>query len=192
MSGRWHGCSANGARPQPEKTAFAARTRRCCGRTGWGSPVVRDARESARPRRDPPTGPRPPRRTGRQLRLRPHRPRDRGGGRLGVRFHLPASTPNVCSYRGWWLAPRLRVRLAGTRFRTRRGPGPDLAAARPPVTGPEPWATKIRGTVTRDGDDWVAYLRLEDPSGVSPITTVGRFDTVEAAQVATDEVWAAR
>jgi hypothetical protein len=29
------------------------------------------------------------------------------------------------------------------------------------------------------------------PPGLSPITTVGRFDTVEAAQVATDEVWAA-
>jgi hypothetical protein len=28
--------------------------------------------------------------------------------------------------------------------------------------------------------------------GLSPITTVGRFDTVEAAQLATDEVWAAR
>jgi hypothetical protein len=39
---------------------------------------------------------------------------------------------------------------------------------------------------------WVAYLRLEDPPGLSPITTVGRFDTIEAAQVATDEVWAAR
>ena len=39
---------------------------------------------------------------------------------------------------------------------------------------------------------WVAYVRLEDPPGLSPITTVGRFDTVEAAQVATDEVWAAR
>jgi len=37
----------------------------------------------------------------------------------------------------------------------------------------------------------VAY---EDPPGLglSPITTVGRYDTVEAAQVATDEVWAAR
>jgi hypothetical protein len=29
-------------------------------------------------------------------------------------------------------------------------------------------------------------------AGLSPITTVGRFDTVEAAQVATDEVWASR
>jgi hypothetical protein len=32
---------------------------------------------------------------------------------------------------------------------------------------------------------WVAYLRLEDPAGLSPITTVGRDDTVEEAQVAT-------
>jgi hypothetical protein len=34
--------------------------------------------------------------------------------------------------------------------------------------------------------------RLEDPPGLSPITTVDRFDTVEAAPVATDEVWVAR
>ena len=54
------------------------------------------------------------------------------------------------------------------------------------------WGTKIRGTVARDGEGWVAYLRLEVPPGLSPITTVGRFDTVEAAQVAADEVWAAR
>jgi hypothetical protein len=33
---------------------------------------------------------------------------------------------------------------------------------------------------------------LGDPPGLSPITTVGRYDTVEAAQVATDDVWAAR
>jgi hypothetical protein len=45
---------------------------------------------------------------------------------------------------------------------------------------------------TRGGDGWVAYLRFEDPPGLSPITTVGRYDTAEAAQVATDEVWAAR
>jgi hypothetical protein len=49
-----------------------------------------------------------------------------------------------------------------------------------------------RGTVTLDSDGWVAYVRLEDAPGLSPITTVGRFDTVEAAQVATDEVWASR
>ena len=54
------------------------------------------------------------------------------------------------------------------------------------------WETKIHGTVTRDSDGWVAYLRLEAPPDLSPITTVGWFDTVEAAQVATDEVWAAR
>jgi hypothetical protein len=39
---------------------------------------------------------------------------------------------------------------------------------------------------------WVAYVRLEDPPGLSPITTIGRYATVEAAQLATDEVWAAR
>jgi hypothetical protein len=54
------------------------------------------------------------------------------------------------------------------------------------------WESKIRGTATRDGDRWVAYLRLEGPRGLSPITTIGRYDTVEAAQLATDEVWAAR
>jgi hypothetical protein len=39
---------------------------------------------------------------------------------------------------------------------------------------------------------WLAYLRLEDPPGLSPITTVGRFATVEEALVATDESWASR
>jgi hypothetical protein len=29
------------------------------------------------------------------------------------------------------------------------------------------WETKIGGTVTRDGDGWVAYLRLEDPPGLT-------------------------
>jgi hypothetical protein len=37
----------------------------------------------------------------------------------------------------------------------------------------------------------LAYVLLEDPPGLSP-TTVARFATVEAAQVATDEVWASR
>jgi hypothetical protein len=41
-------------------------------------------------------------------------------------------------------------------------------------------------------DRWVACLRLEDPPCLSPITTVDWFDTVEAAQVATDEVWAGK
>ena len=35
---------------------------------------------------------------------------------------------------------------------------------------------------------WVTYVRLEDPPGLSPITNVGRFATVDAAQVATDEL----
>jgi hypothetical protein len=34
---------------------------------------------------------------------------------------------------------------------------------------------------------WLAYVRLEDPRGLSPITTLGRFDTVDEAQIATDE-----
>jgi hypothetical protein len=52
------------------------------------------------------------------------------------------------------------------------------------------WRSKPRGTVMLESATgrWVAYLRLEDPPGLSPITTVGRFDTVEEAQVATDEV----
>jgi hypothetical protein len=72
-------------------------------------------------------------------------------------------------------------------------------AARLPTTRRDPH----RGSRTHTPQDrvvragrrrgrWLAYVRLEDPPGRSPITTVGRFDTVEAAQVATDEVWAAR
>ena len=50
-----------------------------------------------------------------------------------------------------------------------------------------------RGTVMLETSGlWIAYVRLEDPPGLSPITTVGRYDTVEATQVATDEVWASR
>jgi hypothetical protein len=40
------------------------------------------------------------------------------------------------------------------------------------------------------GGDW--RDGLEDPPGLSPISAVGRFDTVEEAQVATDEVRASR
>jgi hypothetical protein len=54
------------------------------------------------------------------------------------------------------------------------------------------WESKIRGTVTRDGDGWLAYVRLEDPPGLSTITTVGRYATVEEAQLAADGVWASR
>jgi hypothetical protein len=55
------------------------------------------------------------------------------------------------------------------------------------------WRSQPRGTVMLESSGrWVAYLRLEDPPGLSPIITVGRFPTVEEAQVATDEVWASR
>ena len=39
---------------------------------------------------------------------------------------------------------------------------------------------------------WLASVRLEDPPGLAPITTVGRIDTVDEAQIATDAVWASR
>jgi hypothetical protein len=55
------------------------------------------------------------------------------------------------------------------------------------------WGSQPRGTVMLETSGlWVAYVRLEDPPGLSPITTVGRYTTVDEAQVATDEVWAAR
>jgi hypothetical protein len=50
----------------------------------------------------------------------------------------------------------------------------------------------IHGTITAEADGWLAYVRLEDPPGQSPITTVGRFATVEEAMVAADDVWAAQ
>jgi hypothetical protein len=50
-----------------------------------------------------------------------------------------------------------------------------------------------RGTVMLERSGlWVAYVRLEDPPGLSPIDTVDRYDTVEDARVATEDVWAAR
>jgi hypothetical protein len=51
---------------------------------------------------------------------------------------------------------------------------------------------KLRGTITADGDRWLSHVRLEHPPGLSPITTVGGYATLEEARVATDEVWAAR
>jgi hypothetical protein len=56
------------------------------------------------------------------------------------------------------------------------------------------WRSQPRGTVmlVSATGPLGRILRVEDPPGLSPIKTVGRYDTVEAAQVATDEVWAAR
>jgi hypothetical protein len=39
---------------------------------------------------------------------------------------------------------------------------------------------------------WLAYVQLDEPPGLSPITTVGRFATAEEALLATDEIWASR
>jgi hypothetical protein len=84
--------------------------------------------------------------------------------------------------------------LAGTRPRTDPDEGPGLTWRE---TGTNywsgSWGSQPRGTVMLETSGlWVAYVRLEDPPGLSPITTVGRFDTVEEAQVAIDEVWASR
>jgi hypothetical protein len=55
------------------------------------------------------------------------------------------------------------------------------------------WAFQNRRAMLESSTGrWLAYVRLQDPPGLSPITTVGRFDTVDEAQVATDEMWASR
>ena len=73
------------------------------------------------------------------------------------------------------------------------GPGLTWRADSAPTTGPARGAASPAApSPPRRRRRWLAYVRLEDPPGLSPITTVGRFDTVEAAQVATDEVWASR
>ena len=95
---------------------------------------------------------------------------------------------NVCSYT--WVVTGA---AASTTPGSNPTPNPTRAPASPGGNSPPGhWSgtseTKIRGTVTRDGDGWVAYLRLEDPPELSPITTVGRFATVKEAQIAADEV----
>jgi hypothetical protein len=52
-------------------------------------------------------------------------------------------------------------------------------------------ATKIRGTVTRDGDGWVAYLRLEPDRPVAD-RNGGTVRHRHEAMVATDEMWSSR
>jgi hypothetical protein len=80
--------------------------------------------------------------------------------------------------------------MAHSTRRTNQRPPTTLGRVEPQWSGS--WNGKLHGTITADADGWVAYLRLEDPPGLSRITTVGQFATVEAAQLATDEVWASR
>jgi hypothetical protein len=55
------------------------------------------------------------------------------------------------------------------------------------------WGSQPRATVILESSGlWLAYVRLEEPPGLSPITTAGRFATAEAAQLAIDEIWASR
>jgi hypothetical protein len=57
-----------------------------------------------------------------------------------------------------------RFAWQGTRPRTRRGPRPHLAATHPRDWSGS-WNGKLHGTITTDGDRWLAYVRLEDPPG---------------------------
>ncbi len=55
------------------------------------------------------------------------------------------------------------------------------------------WGSQPRGTVMLESSGlWLAYVRLDEPPGLSPITTVGRFATAEEALLATDEIWTSR
>jgi hypothetical protein len=56
------------------------------------------------------------------------------------------------------------------------------------------WGSQPRGTVMLESSTgrWRADIGLEGPPGLSPITTVGRFATVEAAQLAVAGTWASR
>jgi hypothetical protein len=54
------------------------------------------------------------------------------------------------------------------------------------------WNGKLHGTITADGRRLARLRAARGPARLSTITTVGRFGTVEAAQVATDDVRAAR
>jgi hypothetical protein len=55
------------------------------------------------------------------------------------------------------------------------------------------WGSQPRATVMLESSGlWLAYVQLEEPPGLSPITTVGRFATSEEALLATDEIWTAR
>lgn len=58
------------------------------------------------------------------------------------------------------------------------------------------WEGQPRAHVIRDPADptrWIAYLKLGEPPGPSPLTTLpGRYATYERAQLAADEAWAAR
>jgi hypothetical protein len=49
------------------------------------------------------------------------------------------------------------------------------------------WPALNLAAIQTSSPIWLAYVRLEDPRGLSPITTLGRFDTVDEAQIATDE-----
>jgi hypothetical protein len=55
------------------------------------------------------------------------------------------------------------------------------------------WGSQPRCTVVLESTGlWLAFVRLDEPPGLSAITTVGRFATAEEALLATDEIWTSR
>jgi hypothetical protein len=55
------------------------------------------------------------------------------------------------------------------------------------------WGSQPRGTVMLESSGlWLAYVKLDEPPGLSPVTTVGRFATAEEALLATDAIWTSR
>lgn len=101
---------------------------------------------------------------------------------LNRRCLAPGSTVTSAS----WLTVGM-LRMA---YQSPRGLPPDDS---PPGDWSGSWNGKLHGTITAEADGWLAYVRLEEPHWpFAPITTVGRYDTVDEAHVATDEEWAAR
>jgi hypothetical protein len=82
--------------------------------------------------------------------------RFRGAAHCGHRIPLPHHQPQTyVRMRGHELAKLFRVRLHATRPGTRRGPRPDLAATHPRQWSGS-WNGQLHGTITADGDRWLA------------------------------------
>jgi hypothetical protein len=97
------------------------------------------------------------------------------GADAATPFHTHPPPANVCSCRGWWLATGFEYAWQVPDPEPDEGPGRGLTWRQLTLRHwSVTWDSKTRGTVTRYGDGWVAYLRLEDPPGLSPITIVGR------------------
>jgi len=74
-----------------------------------------------------------------------------------------------------------------------RDEGPGLTLRQlTPATGPARVTRRSAATSHATATAGSPTSASNDPAGLSPIITVGWFDTVEEAQVASDEMWASR